>query len=203
MSRVGRTRGSVFGENYPCKWVSFGWTTTNGFWTHLPHSRIRHGHPDGMSRPTAEAIRQRLTALADLDTQALKKLWPDHFGIPAPKGLSADLLRRAIAYEIQARAYGGLRPATIRQLEALAGLRTDGRKTRPSAPRLQPGTRLLREWQGETHAVEVLTDGYAWRGQRYRSLSVIARAITGAQWSGPRFFGVRTSAEQIARNPAS
>ncbi len=150
-----------------------------------------------MTRPSAEEVRQRLTALADLDTQALKRLWPDCFGTPAPKGLSADMLRRAIAYQIQVEAYGGLRPAIARQLEALAGHRMDnGKSRRPSMPRLQPGTRLLREWQGETHAVEVLTNGYAWRGQRYRSLSVIARAITGARWSGPRFFGLRKNGER-------
>ena len=90
------------------------------------------------------------------------------------------------APEIQTLQHGAL-PARVR-----AELRRgEGeRKSRPASPGVKPGGRLLREWNGVTHIVEVCDDGYHWRGHRYRSLSAIAREITGAHWSGPRFFGL-------------
>src|ERR1700680_3821179 len=112
--------------------------------------------------------------------------------MPPSMRLSRDLLIRGISYKLQERAYGGLSMATARKLEQ-AGADSLGRgAVKPAAPvSVRPGTRLLREWRGVTHMVLIHADGIEWRGQRYRSLSVVARKITGARWSGPRFFGLR------------
>jgi hypothetical protein len=104
-----------------------------------------------------------------------------------------------LAFELQARAHGGLPAAAVRKLERLAAEqgaasgRSDGSSkaaSREGSAKLKPGGRLLREWGGVTHVVDVVEGGIFWRGERHRSLSAIARAITGAHWSGPRFFGL-------------
>ena len=99
-----------------------------------------------------------------------------------------DFIIRAISYEMQAKHYGGLRPIVVRRLDRIAGGATEDA---PKTSALDPGTRLVREWNGATHTVDVTDDGFEWRGKTYGSLSVIAREITGAVWSGPRFFGLR------------
>ena len=143
-------------------------------------------------------LAQQLRNLGALSTAALRSEWQARFGKPAPSHLSHDLLRRAIAYEVQARAYGGLKPALVRRLQRLsAGQDGDPQRQPARAPSLTPGSRLFREWRGETQVVEVLTDGFAWQGQRFGSLSAIARQITGTRWSGPRFFGL----DQQTRTP--
>jgi hypothetical protein len=140
--------------------------------------------------------RQR-SLVADLDLIAtsplpqLRDLWQARIGPPLPRIQSADLLRRALAYELQVQAYGGLSAATRRALRAALHVGTGSR--RQSTTRLRPGVRLTREWQGELQSVEVLEQGFAWRGTVYRSLSEIARGITGSRWSGPRFFGLVTA----------
>ena len=121
-----------------------------------------------------------------MDRAALVAAWDAHFGVPVPKSLSKPFLRRFLAFEIQARRYGGLPKTFVADLEH----RVAGDK-RSTSPAMAPGGRLLREWNGVTHAVEVTETGYRWNGEVYRSLSAVARAITGAHWSGPRFFGVR------------
>ena len=101
---------------------------------------------------------------------------------------------RAIAYEMQAKKYGGLKPAVSRQLQRIAaGLAAGEPVAIKAASKLKPGARLVREWNGSTHVVEVVDGGFIWNGERYSSLSAIARAITGARWSGPRFFGLASS----------
>jgi len=143
-----------------------------------------------MSRKRA-SLEARLETLLHLDVRTLRALWVEEFDRPAPAHFRRDLLIRAIAYRIQEREAGGLRPATIRRLKRLAEDLQDGREPKAlSPPRLLPGVRLMREWNGETHVVDVLAAGFAWRGARYTSLSAIARAITGVRWSGPRFFGL-------------
>jgi Protein of unknown function (DUF2924) len=111
--------------------------------------------------------------------------WDQLFDRPLPRRTSTPFLRRLIAYELQARAKGGLSSATTRKLDGLAES-----KARTSSPRLAAGGTLIREWNGVRHVVEVKNDGFYWRGTRHRSLSAIAKAITGAHWSGPRFFGL-------------
>jgi hypothetical protein len=106
--------------------------------------------------------------------------------------LSVDLLRRGIAHRLQEAAYGGLRPQVTRRLAAAAAAEgpTAGK---PNVCDLKAGTTLVREWHGRTHTVEVLEVGFDYGGQRFDSLTRIAREITGAAWSGPRFFGVNSA----------
>ncbi len=96
-------------------------------------------------------------------------------------------MEKAVAYDLQARAFGGLSARTIRALKAAVKPDAAPASRRPPGR----GTRLVREWNGILHQVEVLDDGYLWRGQQHRSLSAIALAITGTKWSGPRFFGIQ------------
>jgi hypothetical protein len=120
-----------------------------------------------------------------MDRPGLVALWHDLFGGPPPKSLSRPVLRRILAFEVQARALGGLAKGFEAKLE-----RATGDKMPKRSPELQPGGRFLREWNGVTHVVDVTEQGYRWRDQTWRSLSAIAREITGAHWSGPRFFGL-------------
>ena len=142
-------------------------------------------------------IDERLAELQALGLPALRTRWIEAFGRTAPKRMSRDLLQRALAYRVQEQAEGGLGKATRKRLAALADPQAaNPTSTRASAAKLKPGTRLVREWHGTTHHVTVTDDGFEYRGDRYKSLSQIARAITGARWSGPRFFGLRTTATQ-------
>ena len=132
---------------------------------------------------------ERLTALTIFE---LRGEWRRLHRSPPPKRLSRDLLIRGIVYKYQERAYGGLSKAAVRKLERVnADLLSRGEIKLAPAISLRPGTRLVREWHGFTHTVLVIADGVEWRGRRYRSLSVVAWEITGAHWSGPRFFGLK------------
>lgn len=136
-----------------------------------------------------EAIEAEIEALGDLSLDELRGRWRDHHGRPAPKSLRRKLLIRALAYQMQVKAHGGLSLAAARRLQAIAnGGNANEVARRAAVPK--PGTRFIRDWNGATHIVDVVEDGYLWKGTRYRSLSVIARTITGARWSGPRFFGI-------------
>ena len=100
-------------------------------------------------------------------------------------------MTRALAYRIQEIAFGGLSKATLRRLAGLAAeFESDGRNATQSQPRIKPGARLVREWHGRTHSVIATEEGFQFEGKLYRSLTSIAREITGAGWSGPRFFGL-------------
>ncbi len=132
-----------------------------------------------------------IAKLATLPRAELVERWAALYLTPPPKGLGQRLLVQAIGYKMQAKRYGGLKPATDRRLRKLGDLPTNEKPANSGTPpRLQPGTRLVREWNGHTHMVEVADEGFIWKGDRHRSLSAIARAITGARWSGPRFFGL-------------
>ncbi len=140
---------------------------------------------------TISRLEREIEALADLTSAEMVERWRTHYRTDPPKGISRSLLVRAIAYEMQAKRYGGLKPATDRRLRAIANGTVNGdHARRKKSPRLQPGARLIREWNGVSHVVEVIEGGFIWNGDRHRSLSAIARAITGARWSGPRFFGL-------------
>jgi hypothetical protein len=134
----------------------------------------------------ADGVERELAALAELDRTALLQRWRTAFGREAPPGLSRALMEKAIAYDLQVKAFGGLSVRTRRTLRAAA--KSDRKSVLSKLPSC--GTRLVREWHGALHEVEVLEDGYLWGGARHRSLSAIARAITGTKWSGPRFFGL-------------
>lgn len=133
-----------------------------------------------------------MTTLADLevmDRADLARHWSELIGGAVPASMSQQMQRRFLAFELQARAQGGLPAALRARLDRIAA--GEARKVTPS---LQPGARLLREWNGTTHVVDVLAEEFLWNGTPYRSLSAIARAITGARWSGPRFFGLVSAA---------
>ncbi len=139
----------------------------------------------------------RLADLETLNSAELRARWEQAFKRTVPKRASRDLLLRGLAYHVQEQAEGGLSKSTRRRLAKLAGRNGEDRESiSPPNLRLKPGSRLIREWHGVTHSVMVLDDGFDWRGDRYTSLSRIARAITGARWSGPLFFGLRKTGSQ-------
>ena len=135
---------------------------------------------------------QEIAALADRPTADLQARWQALYGAAPPGRVGRDLLIRAVAHALQAQAIGEFSPALRRRLQRLAAdIRARGDVAISTRPRVKPGTRLIRQWKDETHEVTVLDDSFLWRGQSYRSLSQIARAITGTRWSGPVFFGLK------------
>jgi hypothetical protein len=143
---------------------------------------------------TAGDLEATIRELAGLPRPDLTEHWRQLYRTAPPKGISRPLLTRAVAYGIQVKRYGGLKPAVRRQLQKVA----DGGPTRAAAnlnsARIAPGMRLIREWNGSSHVVEAVDGGFVWNGKRYGSLSAVARAITGARWSGPRFFALTSDA---------
>ena len=139
-----------------------------------------------------EALAAEIASLAKLPTEELRERWKALSGKPLPPEIGRSLLIRAIAYRVQEQAYGGLKPATRRLLARAVGERARGSARRPPARMAQAGTILIREWRGTAHRVTMLDDGVTFNGKRYRSLSEVARAITGSHWSGPRFFGLHS-----------
>jgi hypothetical protein len=137
------------------------------------------------------ARREALARLPELDLGELRQQWRALYKADPSPHLSRELLLRAVAYRMQELARGGLRPERQRRLRQIAqGLNT-GELRRRARPELKSGTRLVREWQGRTYEVLVLDDGFSWQGAHYRSLSALARKITGTAWSGPLFFGLK------------
>ena len=144
---------------------------------------------------TAQNAITKLKALEQMDHAALRAEWRRLYRAHPPKRVTRDLLMLAVAWKIQEQAYGGLGAATKRRLADLAEtLERDGDVTRSRVARVRPGAKLVREWRGETHTVIVCEDGFEWKGRHWRSLSVVARKITGGHWSGPRFFGLKEKA---------
>lgn len=127
-----------------------------------------------------------VAAIRDRIRVHLVDAWRRAYGTSPATGLSSALMRKALAWEGQSKAYGGLSAQTKRALKAaLAPAGTAAPAARPSE-----GSRLVREWNGAVYEVEVLADGFRWRGAHWSSLSAIAKEITGTKWSGPRFFGL-------------
>ncbi len=135
----------------------------------------------------------RLAAMKTMSVKELKAEWSKLMGSEAPNNSSQFMIQR-LSYRIQELAFGGMSKPLVRTLDALAD-EYEGKKVRKSViadPR-NPiiGTRLIREWNGTEHTVTVLKDGFDWQGQRFKSLSAIAKTITGTSWNGYRFFGLR------------
>ena len=131
-------------------------------------------------------LHQRIAALADMPKKQLRVEWQTIYR-SEPPGISSGMLRLGIAYRLQEKHLDGLKPATVRQLKRIA---KKGRAGIASPANLKPGTRLVRSWNGQTLVVLVTDDGFVMGDRHYRSLSEIAREVTGAHWSGPRFFGL-------------
>jgi hypothetical protein len=148
-----------------------------------------------------------LASLPAISRNELLGLWADHFEQLPPKAASRPLLERAVAYALQERQFGGLSSRTRRDLLRLvksapvgatgknfvsntgeSGSGSRLHRSKAAGTLLRPGMRLVREWQGRSHVVDVGDDGFQWNGEVYRSLSSVAFAITGTKWSGPRFF---------------
>ena len=136
-----------------------------------------------------------IAEFADRPTHELRLSWRKLYRREPPVGLSRDLMIRGLANKMQERAYGGPSPSMSRRLNTLAGEFEKGGPSFDPGVVLKTGARLVRQWRGHAHTVLVLADGFEYEGQRYRSLTMIAARITGAHWSGPRFFGLikRTS----------
>ncbi len=135
-------------------------------------------------------LEKDLAALATMSPFQLRERWPE-IGSDGAPAVPTALLRRLLAQRLQEKRHGKLPLLVARELErvlAMAG-KVAPDSSRPTVT-LSPGTRLIREWNGQTIAVEVTEAGFVWKDRRYRSLSEIARAVTGAHWSGPRFFGL-------------
>ena len=140
----------------------------------------------------ATACREGLSRLAELDLGELRQRWRALNKADASPHLSRELLVRAVAYRMQEAALGGLRPQRQRQLRHVARqINQTAESRRRARLELKSGTRLVREWRGRTYEVLVLDDGFSWQGTSYRSLSALARRITGTAWSGPLFFGLK------------
>jgi hypothetical protein len=140
---------------------------------------------------SSDEVEAELDALEDLAHAELKVRWKELYKIPCPPHMSRKFLLQAVAYRTQERAFGGLSKTTMRRLEGIATDLTAGKPIKQPGPKVKPGTRLLREWQGVMHEVIVREDGVDYRDQSWPSLSAVAREITGARWSGPRFFGLK------------
>jgi len=128
-----------------------------------------------------------------LSRPELLEAWAEAYGGPPPKGISTRLLRLACEYNKQVREHGGLKKARLRELLRYAApTKGTKRSNRRPAQATKPvaGTRLIREWRGKTHVVDIQKGRVLYRDKTYGSLSQVARAITGARWSGPRFFGL-------------
>jgi hypothetical protein len=148
--------------------------------------------------------KEALSRLPTLDIGELRQQWCGLYKTEAPRHLSRELLVRAVAHRMQELARGGLRPEPQRQLIRIAQhFKETGAATIRARPELKPGTRLVRKWQGRTYEVLVLDDGFSWQGTRYRSLSAIARQITGTPWSGPLFSGLKPNRSATRRSSPS
>ena len=155
-------------------------------------TRSRNGEIDGLGGDLAE--------LSGLSLEELRALWPARFRDPVPKFRSRDLMARAMTYRLQAAVFGGLSSETERRLADLARRFAADRGFTPVlGPALKPGSSLVREWRGVRHEVRVVTGGLVHDGETYKSLSEVARAITGTRWNGPLFFGLARRTDTAER----
>jgi hypothetical protein len=144
------------------------------------------------------AVASEIAHLRGLDLDGLRARWRSLTGRAAPARVPKTLLLRVLAYRVQAAALGDLDRVTARLLARLASQPSGDRVDVPVPDRIgiKPGTVLVREWDGTPQRVMVLADGFTWNGATYRSLSQVARAITGTRWNGPRFFGLRDKGDR-------
>lgn len=136
-------------------------------------------------------VDEMLEGIEAMDLQTLRDQWEELYRVEFPRAMSKELLRLAVAYKIQEREFGGLSRRTSLRLRAFSNSNSVNISA-VSSSQLKPGTKLLREWNGKVHEVSSLENSrYAYAGRIWKSLSEIAREITGVRWSGPRFFGTK------------
>jgi hypothetical protein len=145
-------------------------------------------------RGGSEELAHEIHQLPTIELIELRRKWAALFGFDPSPRLGRVLMVRAIAYRLQERAFGGLKPSAQRILDRVS----DGPQKKVLKRRASAGTVLIREWHGVRHRVTVLDDDVVYRGRRYKSLSEVARAITGTHWSGPVFFGLKRRAKEMA-----
>jgi hypothetical protein len=145
-----------------------------------------------------QKLASQLDRLRVLNAEELREQWQTLFGADPPPKLRSSLMVQAIAYRLQEKALGGLKPATLRLLQRIADDAAARRQlsSTPEKIRVSAGTVLIREWHGTKHQVTVLKDGFLYRAKRFHSLSRIAQTITGSRWSGPLFFGLKSSRKE-------
>jgi hypothetical protein len=149
-------------------------------------------------------LSSELVDLAAMNYSDLHLAWRRHCRSVPPKKISRDILELGIAWKIQENRLGGLGTAVKRQLAELAKtMATKSDLAKQRAVALKPGARVLRSWEGVTHEVLVVEDGFLWAGKTWASLSAIAREITGTRWSGPRFFGLNARVDPDTSAPQS
>jgi Protein of unknown function (DUF2924) len=147
---------------------------------------------------TSQHLEQRVAQISDLDAEALQDRWKAVFRtVPSPN-LSRSFMIRALAHRIQENACSALKPSARRTLDRVAEGQSSLEPPRAATGRAAPGMVLIRQWRGVTHRVIVMDNDVAYRGRRYKSLSEVARLITGTHWSGPMFFGLRNRTQEMA-----
>jgi len=152
------------------------------------------GRKDRLRHPDLAELDGEIAGLVDRSTHELRHVWRTLHRTGPPLGLSRDLIIRGLADKLQQRAHGGPSRSLQRRLQILAGEFEKGTRSFDPGKVLKTDATLVRQWRGHTHTVLVREDGFEYGGQRYRSLTVIAEQITGAHWSGPRFFGLNKRA---------
>lgn len=174
--------------------------------------RAANGTEFAKGQISADAVRDRqalhpkfalpdgLAAISTMDRETLVAEWRRQFRSNPPDRIRRDLLELGIAWKLQEKALGGLKKAVAAELRNLAETLTrTGEVSGAKLPRLKPGVRIVREWGGMTHEVTVTDNGFLWEGKNWASLSAIAREITGAHWSGPRFFGLAAKSARASK----
>jgi hypothetical protein len=161
--------------------------------TKAPNSRV-------LSREELDAhVHQELQRLSTMERGALRVLWEELFGVLPNPRLRRELLILVLTYRIQEKAYGDIKLSTRKKLLSYAEVFTKEKEVVPVRDRVTKlGTRIVREWGNKLHEVVVVASGYTYDGKQYRSLSEIAREITGTRWSGPAFFGLKKRGKEVA-----
>lgn len=146
----------------------------------------------------AESVHERMCSLSSLSKSDLSLVWKQVFETRYPAGLGKGILVRILAHRMQEQCYRGLSVQTHRALRELARGLEKGR----CVCEIKPGTRLVRQWRGQTHVVTAEEKGFEYKGCAYQSLSKIARVITSTRWSGPLFFGLKGKTENTQEEEA-
>jgi len=146
----------------------------------------------------SEVSARDVASLSALGTSTLKQRWKALFGVDASRSVGRSLMIQAIAYRLQEKALGGLKPSAARILDRIGESRPKGASERIPRRKASAGTVLIREWRGVSHRITVLDSDVVYRGRRYKSLSEVARVITGTHWSGPLFFGLKRRTKEVA-----
>ena len=145
-----------------------------------------------------DALTVEIAGLSKASIKDLRERWKTLYGNEPSGHIGRSFLIRVIAYRLQEEAFGGLKPSAQQILDRVFDGRGEVAQQRTPRPRAGAGTVLIREWRGISHRVTVLDNDVIYRGRRYKSLSEVARAITGARWSGPLFFGLKGRAKEVA-----